>query len=108
MRCFFRYSVIVRYSSDETGRIGNDKVIEISNLEQANQFIDSYYNRMNNEAVERFIQALTGVKVFVIDKPTKEQLKELTEYYVNSDKDAREHPIFLINNRPSARKQPDE
>lgn len=87
----------------ETTQINNkamsiSKVIEILNLEQANQFIDSYYNRMNNEAVERFIQALTGVKVFIIDRPTPEKLKQVIDKFVNAGKDA-EHPIFLIDKR---------
>lgn len=82
--------------------------IKINNKSDFDNFVDKYAEQLNNDAVSTLIEAVTGVKVFVIDKPTKEQLKELTEYYVNSDKDAREHPIFLINNRPSARKQPNE
>lgn len=53
---------------------------------------------MNNEAVERFIQALTGVKVFIIDRPTPEKLKQVISKFVNAGKNA-EHPIFLIDKR---------
>ena len=71
-------------------------MMQINNMDQLKEFINKYFDRLDNSHLEAIIFNLIGVKSFFLFEPTKEVfLKTVNEFLEYKNKGI-ETPLFIF------------
>ena len=72
------------------------KTIQINNMSELQNFINKYFDKLDNSHLEAIIFNLIGVKSFFLFSPTKEVFLKTVGELLECKNNETETPLFLV------------
>ena len=72
------------------------KTIQINNMSELQNFINKYFDKLDNSHLEAIIFNLIGVKSFFLFEPTKEAFLKTVNDLLECKNNETETPLFLV------------
>jgi site-specific recombinase XerD len=72
------------------------KTIQINNMSELQNFINKYFDELDNSHLEAIIFNLIGVKSFFLFSPTKEVFLKTVDDLLECKNNETEIPLFLV------------
>ena len=72
------------------------KTIQINNVDQLKEFINKYFDKLDNSHLEAIIFNLIGVKSFFLFSPTKEVFLKTVGELLECKNNETDTPLFIV------------
>ena len=72
------------------------KTIRINNVDQLKEFINKYFDKLDNSHLEAIIFNLIGTKSFFLFEPTKEVFLKTVNELLECKNNETDTPLFLV------------
>ncbi len=72
------------------------KTIQINNVDQLKEFINKYFDKLDNSHLEAIIFKLIGVKSFFLFEPTKEAFLKTVGELLECKNNETDIPLFIV------------
>ena len=72
------------------------KTIQINNVDQLKEFINKYFDKLDNSHLEAIIFNLIGTKSFFLFEPTKEAFLKTVNELLECKNNETETPLFIV------------
>ena len=72
------------------------KTIQINNVDQLKEFINKYFDKLDNSHLEAIIFNLIGVKSFFLFEPSKEAFLKTVNELLECKNNGTETPLFIV------------
>ena len=72
------------------------KTIQINNVDQLKEFINKYFDKLDNSHLEAIIFNLIGTKSFFLFTPTKEAFLKTVDDLLECKNNGADTPLFIV------------
>ena len=72
------------------------KTIQINNVDQLKEFINKYFDKLDNSHLEAIIFNLIGAKSFFLFEPTKEAFLKTVDDLLECKNNGADTPLFIV------------